>query len=35
LEVSLNQDDIYAGNFLAGIAPALSADDMTLNLRQI
>ena len=35
LKITLNRDHIYAAKFLAGIAPALSGDDLVLNLRQI
>jgi hypothetical protein len=35
LKMTLNRDHIHAANFLAGIAPALSGDDLVLNLRQI
>jgi hypothetical protein len=35
LKITLNRDHIYAARFLAGIAPALSGDDLVLNLRQI
>jgi hypothetical protein len=35
LKITLNRDHIYAAKFLAGIAPALSSDDLGLNLRQI
>ena len=35
LRITLNRDHLYATKFLAGIAPALSGDDLVLNLRQI
>jgi hypothetical protein len=35
LKITLNRDHVYAVKFLAGIAPALSSDDLVLNLRQI
>jgi hypothetical protein len=35
LKITLNRDHIHAAKFLAGIAPALSNDDLVLNLRQI
>jgi hypothetical protein len=35
LKITLNRDHVYAAKFLAGIAPALSSDDLVLNLRQI
>lgn len=35
LKITLNRDHIYAAKFLAGIAPALSNNDLALNLRQI
>jgi hypothetical protein len=35
LHVALNRDHIYAAEFLAGIAPALSSNDLVLTLRQI
>jgi len=35
LKITLNRDHVYAANFLAGIAPALSSNDLVLNLRQI
>jgi hypothetical protein len=33
--ITLNRDHVPAAKFLAGIAPALSSDDLVLNLRQI
>ena len=35
LKITLNRDHIYAAKFLAGITPALSSNDLVLNLRQI
>jgi len=35
LKITLSRDHIYAAKFLAGIAPALSNNDLVLNLRQI
>jgi hypothetical protein len=35
LKLTLNRDHVYAAQFLAGIAPALSSNDLVLNLRQI
>lgn len=35
LKITLNRDHVYAAKFLAGIAPALSSNDLVLNLRQI
>lgn len=35
LTISLNKAHEYAAKFLAGIAPALAGNDLTLNLRQI
>jgi hypothetical protein len=35
LKITLNRDHVYAAIFLAGIAPALSDDNLVLNLRQI
>jgi len=35
LKITLNRDHVHAAKFLAGIAPALSGDDLVLNLRQI
>ena len=35
LKITLNRDHVYAAQFLAGIAPALSDNDLVLNLRQI
>lgn len=35
LKITLNRDHLYAAKFLAGIAPALSSNDLVLNLRQI
>jgi hypothetical protein len=35
LKITLNRDHIHAAMFLAGIAPALSSNDLVLNLRQI
>jgi hypothetical protein len=35
LKITLNEDHSYAAKFLAGIAPALSGNDLVLNLRQI
>jgi len=35
LEITLNRDHVYAAKFLAGVAPALSSNDLVLNLRQI
>jgi hypothetical protein len=34
LKITLNRDHIYAARFLAGLAPALSGNDLALNLRQ-
>jgi hypothetical protein len=35
LQITLNRDHVHAANFLAGVAPALSSNDLVLNLRQI
>jgi hypothetical protein len=35
LKITLNRDHVYAAKFLAGVAPALSSNDLVLNLRQI
>ena len=35
LNITLNRDHVYAAKFLAGLAPALSSNDLVLNLRQI
>lgn len=35
LKITLNRDHVHAANFLVGIAPALSTNDLVLNLRQI
>jgi hypothetical protein len=35
LKITLNRDHVYAAKFLAGLAPALSSNDLVLNLRQI
>jgi len=35
LKITLSRDHPYAVTFLAGIAPALSSNDLVLNLRQI
>jgi hypothetical protein len=34
-KITLNRDHVHAAKFLAGIAPALSSDDLVRNLRQI
>jgi hypothetical protein len=35
LKITLNRDHVYAARFLAGVAPALSSNDLALNLRKI
>lgn len=35
LKITLNREHVYAAKFLAGVAPALSGNDLVLNLRQI
>lgn len=35
LKITLNRDHVHAAKFLAGIAPALSGNDLVLNLRKI
>lgn len=35
LQITLNEDHVYAAKFLAAIAPALSNNDLTLNLHKI
>jgi hypothetical protein len=35
LKITLNRDHVYVAQYLAAIGPALSDDDLVLNLRQI